>query len=840
MRFSLAIVLALSAAPARSAPVDFNRDVRPILSGQCFQCHGPDEKARKAKLRLDIRDDAVKAGAIVPGKPDESELLKRIVSTDAETRMPPGASKKPPLTVAQVATVKQWIAEGAKYSDHWSFGKLTQPEVPKLDAKNPIDAFLRYRYQQEGVKPAAEADRVALIRRLSFDLTGLPPSAEDVRAFVADKSLDAYEKLVEKLLASPHYGERMAVWWLDLVRYANSAGYHSDNDINVAPYREYVIRSFNENKPFDLFTTEQLAGDLLPKPTTWQRVGTAYNRLLQTTEEGGAQAKEYEAKYSADRVRNYAQVWLGATLMCAECHNHKFDPYTQADFYSVAAFFADVQEAPIGRREPGMAVPTPEQSAFLQQLNAGVFNQQLAFDDAAAEFVAKPDAFKDVAKWPNPKGPVPKKKGKGEADKSEFVSVPDDIKKILDTDPKKRSKAETEKLAAFAKDNAPELKKERETFAAVLKEKTDFENSLPRTLVTTAAAPRTVRILKRGDWQDTTGQVMLPATPSFLPPLPPLAKEQKRYTRLDLAKWTVSKDNPLTARVAANRLWKLFFGRGISRSLEESGSQGEQPTHPELLDWLASEFHTKWDVKHLVRLMVTSAAYRMSSAETPAVRERDPSNLLFARQARSRLDAEFVRDNALAVSGLLVRTVGGETVKPYQPRKYWEALNFPVREWQNDTGAKIYRRGMYTHWQRTFPHPAMLAFDAPNREECTCERPKSNIPQQALVLLNDPEFVEAARVFAANTLAAGKDDAGRIAWAFERATGRVPKGEEAKVLVGVLAKHRKDYAADAKAADALLKVGESPAPKDVPAAELAAWTSVCRVVLNVHETITRP
>ena len=851
MRFSLALALALSATPARSAPVDFNRDVRPILSGQCFACHGPDDKTRKAKLRLDVREDAIKAGAVVPGKPDESELLKRIVSHDAELRMPPAASKKPPLTDAQIAAVKQWIADGAKYSDHWSFGKLTRPEPPfsrdaKRSATHPIDQFIRERLERERVSPAPEADRVTLIRRLSFDLTGLPPSVEDVRAFVTDKSPDAYEKLVDKLLASPHYGERMAVWWLDLVRYANSAGYHSDNDINVAPYREYVIRSFNENKPFDLFTTEQLAGDLLPKPTLWQRVGTAYNRLLQTTEEGGAQAKEYEAKYSADRVRNYAQVWLGATLMCAECHNHKFDPYTQADFYAVAAFFADVQEAPIGRREPGMLVPAPDQAAFLQQLNAGVFNQQLALDDAVAEFVEKAESFKDVDKWPLPKG------AKG---------VPDDIKKILAADPKKRSKADADKLAAFAKTNAPALKEERDALAAVLKEKTDFENTIPRTLITTPAAPRTVRILKRGDWQDTTGKVMEPATPGFLPPLPPLAKDKKRYTRLDLANWTLSKENPLTARVAANRLWKLFFGRGISRSLEESGVQGESPTHPELLDWLASELANPerqrrgdapnpvadapgspkaWDIKHLIRLMVTSSAYRMSSVETPAVRERDPSNALFARQARYRLDAEFVRDNALAVSGLLVREIGGPTVKPYQPRKYWEALNFPTREWQNDTGAKVYRRGMYTHWQRTFPHPAMLAFDAPSREECTCERPRSNIPQQALVLLNDPEFVEAARVFAASTIASGKDDAGRVARAFERATGRAPKADESKVLLGVLAKHRTDYAKDSKAAEALLKVGDAAAPKDVPAAELAAWTSVCRVVLNLHETITRP
>jgi hypothetical protein len=595
-----------------------------------------------------------------------------------------------------------------------------------------------------------------------------------VRAFVYDKSPDAYEKVVDRLLASPHYGERMAVYWLDLVRFADSAGYHSDNEINVSPYRDYVIRSFNTNKPFDRFTTEQLAGDLMANPTTEMRVATAYNRLLQTTEEGGAQAKEYEAKYSADRVRNYGQVWLGGTIMCSECHNHKFDPYTQKDFYALAAFFADVQEAAIGRREPGLLVPTSEQEKRLAAATTAL------------------------------------------------------------------GEAEARLKARAAVVGLPAARGDRDAVAAATKARDEAEKAIPRTLITTAGPPRTVRILPRGNWLDTTGPVVTPATPAFLPPLPPLAAGVGRYNRLDLAKWTVSPENPLTARVFVNRTWKLFFGHGISRSLEESGAQGQLPTHPELLDWLAVEFQNGWDVKKLVRLLVTSNAYRQSSAETPAVRERDLSNRLFARQSRFRLDAEFVRDNALAVSGLLVRDIGGPSVKPYQPRGYWSALNFPVREWQNDTGPKIYRRGLYTHWQRTFLHPAMLALDAPSREEATCERPRSNIPQQALVLLNDPEFVEAARAFAAKTLAeGGKDDAAKSAWAFERATSRQPKPAELKVLLAVLAKHRTDYAADPKAAAALLKVGDAAAPKDVNQVELAAWTGVCRVILNLHETMTR-
>ena len=810
MRITLSVACAFfaftSSETLAAAPVDYNRDIRPILATQCYACHGPDEKARKADLRLDLRDVAVKSGAIEPGKPDASKLLMRITSKDAEEVMPPAKSKKPPLTPEQIDLFKRWIAEGAKYSEHWSFAKLARPAVPevrnsKTEIRNPIDAFILDRLQREGLAPSAEADRITLIRRLSFDLTGLPPMLDEVRAFANDKSPDAYERLVDRLLASPHYGERMAMWWLDLVRFADSAGYHSDNEINVTPYREWVINSFNANQPFDKFTIEQLAGDLLPNPTTSQRVASAYNRLLQTTEEGGAQAEEYIAKYSSDRVRNYGQVWLGGTIMCAECHNHKFDPYTQKDFYSIAAFFADVQEAPIGRREPGLLVPTPEQDAKLKELAAAASSVQAVY---AVRSTVLPQAV---------------------------------------------------------------LKRERDAAAAATKAKTDFEATIPHTLVTTAGAPRTVRILARGNWQDKSGEVTLPNTPGFLPSLPPLAG---RYNRLDLAKWTIAAENPLTARVTANRLWKLVFGYGIARSLEETGAQGLLPTHLELLDWLAVELmnpspgpspkkggeqdpappsllwkgggglgSSSWDVKKLVRLMVTSSTYRQASIETPASRERDPFNKLFARQSRYRLDAEFVRDNALSIGGLLSPKIGGESVKPYQPLGYWAALNFPVREWQKDTGEKTYRRGMYTHWQRTFPHPAMIAFDASTREECTAERPRSNIPQQALVLLNDPEFVEAAKAFAVKSLGAGKDDAARIAWIFEKATGRAPKAEEAKILLGVLAKHRTEFAAKPTDAAKLLAVGEAKVPAKMSPVEMASWTSVCRVVLNLHETITR-
>jgi cytochrome c553 len=837
MRLILTLACALLVANSVSAaPVDFARDVRPILSAQCLQCHGPDEKARKAKLRLDVRDDAIKSGALVPGKPAESELFKRVCSTDPDARMPPEKAKKPALTPDQIATLKQWIAEGAKYADHWAFAKPERPAAPdvrnpKFPIRNDIDRFILARLDAEGVSPSKEADRVTLIRRLSFDLTGLPPTAEDVRTFVEDRDPDAYEKLVERLLSSPHYGERMAVWWLDLVRYADSIGYHSDNPVNVSLYRDYVIRAFNTNLPFDQFTVEQLAGDLLPKPTKWQRIASAYNRLLQTTEEGGAQAKEYEAKYAADRVRNFGQVWLGGTLMCAECHDHKFDPYTQADFYSMAAFFADIQEPAIGSRGPGTPiVMTPEQEARLKRVARNVAIAQAKLETAARVFAESDDAFGDVEKWLAPapgKGPTP-------------AALPADVTAVLAKPADKRSPPEVARLAAFARDTAPDLKADRDTLAAALSAKTGYENSLPHVLTTISGSPRTVRILARGNWLDESGPVMKPNTPGFLPPLPPLPAGQSRYTRLDLAKWAVSPENPLTARATANRLWRLFFGYGIARSLEETGVQGQPPTHPELLDWLAAEFSAKWDVRALIRLIVTSSAYRQASVETPAVRERDPLNKLFGRQTRQRLDAEFVRDTALAVSGLLNPTVGGPSVKPYQPPGYWAALNFPAREWQKDSGDQVYRRGMYTHWQRSFPHPAMVALDAPSREECTCDRPRSNIPQQALVLLNDPEFVEAAKAFAARALKdGGEADADKVTWAFRRATGRAPLPAESKVLLGLLDKHRKEFAEKPDDARKLLTVGDAPAPKDEKPEELAAWVSVCRALLNLHETITR-
>jgi hypothetical protein len=1018
--------LAVSALPASAldAPVpdriDFNRDVRPILSENCFFCHGPDKAHRKGGLRLDTADGLFtalegKRHPAVPGKPESSEIYKRVVTDDDDDRMPDPKSGKH-LSPREVAVLKKWIEQGAEFKGHWSYIKPTKPTPPAGDS--PLDAFLLAKLAEHKLAYAKEADRATLIRRLSFDLVGLPPTQAEVDTFVNDASPDAYEKLVDRLLASPHFGERMAVWWLDLVRFADTIGYHSDNPRDITPYRDWVIGAFNRNQPFDRFTIEQLAGDLLPSPTLAQKVASGYNRLLQTTEEGGAQPKEYAAKYDADRVRNYSSVWLAGTVGCAECHDHKFDPYTAKDFYAMAAFFADVKETPVGRREPGVPVPDEKQAAELAKREAAVAAARAQLEAESPELAAAQAAWEKSmagerqATWTpllateaaaesgallkiNKDGSIRAtgrtrdvdtyfvtartklkgitalrlesltdkslpKNGPGRADNGNFVltellvharptpeadavgvklqnasatieqasfaegnpykkwtaagAIDDDVKPgggwaVLDAAntagrdehavfetaadlgdgaettltfvlrqahgtkhtlgkfrlsattaprPVKAGKATPkEVLAALAVDTAkrtpaqrkvtsdhfrtltPLLEPARAEVAKREKERDEYAKSLRRSLVAVAQAPKMVRVLPRGNWNTDSGEAVGPAVPHFLPQV---AGSTGRPSRLDLARWTVSTENPLTARVVVNRLWKLFYGTGLSKTLEDLGSQGEWPTHPELLDYLACDFQENgWDVKRMVKQLVTTRAYRQTSYASAELKERDPFNRLLARQARFRLDAEFVRDNALSLAGLLVPTVGGESVKPYQPASHWEFLNFPTRTWKHDSGAGQYRRGLYTHWQRSFPHPSLVNFDAPSREECTAERTRSNTPQQALTLLNDPTYVEAARVFAQRVVTECKADGvtARLMWAWRTALARQPRPEELKVLSDLYARHKADYAADAKAAAALAAAGEAPRPKDVDPAELAAWTSVARTILNLHETITR-
>jgi hypothetical protein len=993
-------LMAADAAAVATPSVNYSEQIKPILAERCYACHGPDAAQRKADLELHIRDKAIRE-AIVPGKADASPLFQRITSRSPDEQMPPPDSKKPPLTADQIELVKRWINEGAPYDAHWAYVRPQRPPLPAANnpswIRNAIDNFVAARQDEHGLTPVPEADRRTLIRRLSFDLVGLPPKPAEIDAFVADKQSDAYELLVDRLLSSPHYGERMAQYWLDVVRYADSGGYHSDNDRYVWLYRDYVIQAFNDNKRFDQFTIEQIAGDLLPSATREQRIASGYNRLLQTTEEGGAQPKEYAAKYSADRVRNTAAAWLGATMGCSECHDHKFDPYTTRDFYRFAAFFADVNEKAVGRQDQ-TPMPAAEQEEQIKQLDGQIAAVRTELDQPRAELDAaqsqweqdvrnhkiewttltpiastssggatftpqadgsilvggtKPD--KDVYTFAVPvslKGMTALRievlpddslpaHGPGRASNGNFVlheveatlndaplkwsvasashsqndwaavgaadgkpdtgwailpqvgkanhlviettgevgdgnpatltiklhqnygtshtigrlrlsasvsprpvraegvdALPKNIAEILAIEPANRNDEQRRTVAAYYRTIAPLLQPVRDELAGLQKQKDEIVKSAPTTLVSLSVAPRTVRMLPRGNWLDDSGEIVSPGVPEFLTAL---SVSDRQPSRVDLAQWIVSPDNPLVARVFVNRLWKLFFGQGIVKTLDDLGTQGAWPTHPLLLDWLAVEFvESGWDVKHIVRLMLTSNTYRQSSSPSAEARQKDPANQWLARQNRFRLDAEMVRDNALAISGLLSDKIGGPSVKPYQPAGYWSHLNFPVREWMHDHGESQYRRGLYTWWQRTFLHPSLLAFNASTREECTAERPRSNTPLQALVLLNDPTYVESARALAARILReTSADPTERIRFAWREALGRVPMPEETAVLLRLYETNRATYSAQSTAANELTQNGELKPFEGADLVDLAAWTAVSRAILNLHETITR-
>jgi mono/diheme cytochrome c family protein len=1014
-----AALSAHSTAPRKDdALVSFNKDVRPILADNCYACHGPDRNRREMELRLDLEEVAtapLPSGevAIVPGRPESSALLQRVTDPDEEARMPHVSSGKPRLSTAQIEVLRRWIEQGAKWERHWSYIRPTRPSLPAVKRadwpRNPVDAFVLAGIEKQGLTPSPEAEPRDLLRRVSFDLVGLPPTPEEVRAFLEDRAPGAYERQVDRLLASPRFGERMAAHWLDLVRYADSAGYHSDNPRTVWPYRDYVIGAFNRNLPFDEFTAVQLAGDLLPDASMEQRIASGYNRLLQTTEEGGAQPREYRAIYLADRVRNASAVWLGATVGCAQCHDHKFDPYRARDFYSFAAFFADVKEKPVGRRDPDY-LPSETQRPQLEAVEAEIERLRKELERATPDLEAaqqrweKTLAGRRAESWTalepveassangtrlliqgndfsliatTASGPKPPRDtytvrfktalegmtafrlealtfdelprgGPGRDPQGGFVisevvikdaagrkvqlrnatastplagpgarlspgaaidgraseggwallaadrldhrlvvetvepvgggdetaltlvlhqnagrgrtlgrfrlsatsdpgpvltepgpAITKELADIAAKEAAERTQEEQETLRRFHRRVAPELASVRAALRQAELRKADLVKDVPQSLVTTTQAPEAVRILPRGNWLDESGEVVEPAVPHFLPRI---ETDGRKATRLDLARWLTSPENPLTARVFVNRQWKLFFGQGLSRTLEDLGSQGEWPTHPELLDWLAVEFvESGWDVKRLVSTLVTSATYRQTSRTWPDRLERDPDNRLYARQARFRLEAEMVRDNALAVSGLLSSRMGGPSVQPYQPRGYWAYLNFPPREWDDSTGEDQYRRAIYTWWQRTFPQPSLLAFDAPSREECMAERTRANVPQQALVLLNDPTYVEAARVFAERILREGAarfED--RVRWAYERALGRPPREEEARILGGLLREHQAQYRADPRSAGRLVRAGIAPVPSDLDVVELAGWTSVARAILNLPEVITRP
>jgi hypothetical protein len=758
--------------------IEFNRDIRPILSDKCFRCHGPDTASREADLRLDREETAkVDRGgrrAVVPFRPDASELIRRISSADREKKMPPVDSGKI-LDATEIELLRRWIANGAEWSLPWAYIAPKDAESPPVQNRewpiHWIDRFIAARFESQGVTPSPQADKTTLIRRLSIDLIGLPPLPAEVDAFLADESPDAYERIVDRLLASPHFGERMAAYWLDLVRYADTVGCHGDQDQSISPYRDYVIAAFNDNLPFDQFTREQLAGDLLPGSTVNQKIATGYNRLLQTNHECGVQVKEWQAIYAADRVRNVSAVWMGATLGCAQCHDHKYDPYTQKDFYSLAAFFADVDETShLERTEPRPLDALPTSRA-------------------------------------------PEIELLGEEERLRLKQ----LKKRLRND-----------------DSATD--EEREVYKAEID---DIYRAARRTMVTVSVAPRIVRILPRGDWRDESGAIVQPAVPTFLGEV---SVGNRRASRLDLATWLVDAKSGggLTARVMVNRLWYLLFGDGIARVLDDFGGQGEAPSHPELLDRLAIELvESGWNVKHTIKQIVMSRTYRQSSAIRPRLQEIDPLNRLVARQSPFRFPAETVRDSALSISGLLVHTVGGPSIKPYQPTGYYRHLNMPTREYEHHIDERQWRRGVYMHWQRQYVHPMLKAFDAPSREECTAQRPRSNTALASLVLLNDPTFTEAARALAARMLKQAGSTDERIDFAYRQAASRTADPIECNTLTRLLGESRSYYSANPSDANELLAVGVKPVPADLDRIELASWTVVARAVLNLHEVHTR-
>ncbi len=762
----------------KEPPIDFNRDVRPILSENCFVCHGPDEGQRKAKLRLDTRPGALArlrsgGNAIVPGKADASELVRRILSDDDSERMPPAKTNKK-LTAAQKELLKRWIDQGAPYAQHWAFVAPKRPELPPVKrdgwVRNPIDRFILARLEKEGLQPAPEAERTTLIRRLALDLTGLPPTLSEIDAFLKDARPDAYERVVERYLSSPHYGERLAVDWLDAARYADTHGYHIDAGRDMTRWREWVIDAFNRDLPFDRFTIEQLAGDLLPNATTEQKIASGFNRNHMINFEGGAIPEEYLNNYIVDRVNTTSTVWLGLTMTCAQCHDHKYDPITQREFYQLYAYFNNMPENGLdgskGNAAPLLKAPTKTQLDEIAKLDAQI-----------RELEKMPDAAKKLA----------------------------EVRKV---------KASLEAKAASTM-VMQELPKPRDTF-----------------------------MLIRGEYNKKGAKVSA-GVPAFLPPLPKDAPNN----RLGLARWLTDPAHPLMSRVIVNRYWQLFFGTGLVKTVEDFGAQGEAPSHPELLDWLAVEFSSgasPWSVRDLVRMIVTSSTYRQSSMVTKEHLARDAENRLLARGPRFRLQAEFIRDQALALSGLLNREIGGASVSPYQPAGLWQELaarqdskNWSAQFFVQSHGKDLYRRTMYTFWKRTSPPPQLVTFDAPDREVCTVRRSRTNTPLQALVLMNDPTYVEASRKFAERIMQKEKTPAARLALAFRLATARQPTERETAILKRVLDKQLQTYQENPKAAEALLRVGESPRDEALSAAELAAYTIVASVILNLDEVVTK-
>jgi len=1087
-----AAVYLWSAAPAgaepkaASAKVDFGREVRPILSDKCFQCHGPDDATRMAGLRLDAPEGVFSerdgVAVVKPGDPAASKLYQRITHEQEAMRMPPPYADRR-LAEEEIAVLRRWIEQGAAWEQHWAYAPVVRPEPPAVEdeqwVRNPVDYFVLKSLEEEGLTPSPEADRRTLLRRVSLDLTGLPPTPGELDAFLADESPNAYQKVVDRLLQSPHYGERMAMEWLDLARYADTHGFHIDSLRHMHPWRDWVINAYNANKPFDEFTIEQLAGDLLPNPTKDQLIATGFNRNHMINFEGGAIPEEYRNEYVIDRLETTATVWMGTTLGCARCHDHKYDPFEQKEFYRFYAFFNNIAEigldGQVGNAKPVLPLPSPAQKerklkleqqieTIEKQLPDGEIDKLVAgWRESALDTIPAPDhkgleahyefhghlfdtsgrhrhgkvllgepLFQEsyvgqgvffnsathvtlgdaplradepfsIAFWAQSSAdktvnqiiqkiedkqsrrgfevivgklhPLPPLRGEhhiyfrlshdypagaievrtkrrvesirsgthvalsydgsgkasgfrlyvdGEPWELEIVhnslsgpvetSRPweigskrtfrpfkgkfDDLRiynraikagearqlavhepmraKLLfplegceealarwkkktsdpDFDPvnaqfddSKEAREERACVARqkelrtyFLKHAAPQA--ERELFAELNTLRRDLrklEAEIPTTMIMKEREknPRETFVLARGDYRNKTDKVSA-QTPAVLPPMP----ADLPHNRLGLANWLVSGKHPLTARVTVNRYWQKYFGTGLVKTTEDFGSQGERPSHAELLDWLAAEFvESGWDVKAMQRLIVTSAAYRQSSKASPELVQRDPENRLLARGPRFRLPAEVVRDNALAIAGLLDKDVGGPSVYPYQPPGLWKEMAFGSvftgQEYEAGKGEELYRRSMYTVWKRTVPPPSLVTFDAPDREKCVARRERTNTPLQALVLMNDPNYVEASRAFAQRILHSGGSLSARLDLTYRLALARTPAPEEAGVLKELLDAQLTKYRSDPKAAEDLLGVGRFRHDPDLDPAELAAWTTVASTILSLDEAITK-
>jgi len=1042
---ALVAAVGIRMGPARAAEqlprtIVFNRDIRPILSDNCFLCHGPDKAQRKARLRLDLEKDALADlggyHAIVPGKTAESELVLRITEKDAKKRMPP-ASTGHALTPRQVDLLRRWIEQGAKWQKHWSLIPPQRPELPAVKnaawLRNPIDFFVLARLEQEGIAPSPEADRTTLIRRVTLDLTGLPPTPAEVDAFLSDKSSQAYEKVVDRLLRSPRYGERMAVRWLDAARYADTNGYQTDGERTMWRWRDWVIEAFNKNMPFDRFTVEQIAGDMLPGATLDQKIASGFNRNHRGNSEGGVIPEEYAVEYVVDRVDTTCTVWLGLTMGCCKCHDHKYDPITQKDFYQVFAYFNNVPEhgkaLKYGNSPPYIKAPTRQQQAQMHEMRTRLqaaekrfadlepalavaqrdwertvdtsrpipwlFRTGLLahyeldghmingcdssrcgkFRDGAAAFVPGKigqagsfdgkrfidagdvgdfgffDRFA-LAAWVYPtdnhsgtvlsrmvdapraegyyvvleggtihvnlikrwlddairveterpvsanqwhhvvvtydgsrlakgiriyldgelqklkinlddinqsfKTKEPFRIGAGGGPGSGFhgyvddvriydhvlqpedaglVAVADAVNDLVAVPPEKRKRSQAHKLRTyFLEKHAPaEIQDARRTLVELRKRFQKLDDSIPTTMVMEEMkTPRPTHVLIRGEY-DKKGPRVFPKIPASLPPLPSGAPNN----RLGFARWLVAPSNPLTARVAVNRYWEMYFGQGLVKTAEDFGSQGAWPSHLELLDWLATEFiRSGWDIQAMQKLIVTSATYKQASKLTPELRHKDPENRWLARGPRLRLSAETIRDQALFVSGLLVEKLGGPSVKPYQPSGLWKEL--AGESYEQDHGAKLYRRSLYTFWKRTIPPPAMMTFDAAGRETCVVRHSRTNTPLQALNLMNDVTYVEAARKLAERMMRdGGKTAADRLAYAFRLATARRPQPVELQILRTGFDHHLNKYVKDQPAALKLVSAGESRRDTGLDVGELAAYTAVAGMILNLDEVVTK-